>query len=244
MRTKTLLLTAIAGALGSASLMAQTNVYSLNAVGYINVTCAPGFTMIADQLQATNNSIGSLLNDSTGTYDGIQVYKWNGTVFTFDTGDLALSGTANGWDNNGVITLNPGEAAWLKNPRATNVVLTFVGTVPQGSLTNTIAGPNKFSMVSSLVPQGGDLVTNLGLTNYNDGDQVYVFNNPPGTYTPYTVDKLLGGAGYLGQWILRVIRRSLSVKVSGIILVAPGQLSIGCAALASTNNDLTKSSIQ
>lgn len=185
--------------------MAQTNVYSLNAVGYVNVTCPPGFSIIADQLQGTNNTIGSLLNNAAangapGPYEGIQLYKWNGSQFTFDTGDNQLSGNANGWDNNGVITLNPGEAAWINNNRSTNLTLTFVGTVPQGSLTNTMPGPNKFSLISSVVPQAGDLVTNMGLTNYNDGDQVYVFNNPPKTYAQYTVDKTLGGAGYLGQW--------------------------------------------
>jgi len=208
MRTKTMLLTAFLTALSSAAVMAQTNVYSLNAVGYINVTCPPGFSMIADQLQATNNSIGSLLNNfapngAPGPYEGVQIYKWSGSAFTLDTGDNQLSGNANGWDNNGVITLNPGEAAWFANHRTTNIVITFVGTVPQGTLTTQIQGAGKFSMVSSQVPQAGDLVTNLGLTNYNDGDQVYVFNNNPpaaAQYTTYTVDKLLGGTGYLGQW--------------------------------------------
>jgi len=204
-----MLISALLGALGSVSVMAQgTNVYSLNAVGYINVTCAPGYSIIADQLIATNNSIGSLLNNvvpnsAPGPYEGVQVYSWNGSGFVFDTGDNQLSGTATGWDNNGVITMNPGQAVFIHNPRTTNLVVTFVGTVPQGSLTNTITGPNHFSMLSSQVPQAGDLVTNLGLTNYNDGDQVYVYNNnPPAAagYTLYGVDKVLGGAGYLGQW--------------------------------------------
>jgi len=203
MRTKTLLLTAALTALSSGALMAQTNVYSLNAVGYVNVTCEPGFNMIADQLISTNNTIGSLLVNTSGQYNGIQIYKWTGTTYTSDTGDNVL-GAADGWDNAGVITMNPGEAVWFHNPSNAAITVTFVGTVPQGSLSNvvTITGGGKFSMLSSVVPQGGDLVTNLGLTNYNDGDQIYVFNNTNGTgkYTTYTVDKELGSAGFNSQW--------------------------------------------
>jgi len=196
-----MLLTGLMTALSSAALMAQTNVYSLNAVGYINVTCAPGFNMIADQLISTNNTLGSLLNDAAGTYDNVLVYSWNGSTFSHDSGDSALSGNANGWDNNGVITMNPGQAVWFQNPNKTNMVLTFVGTVPQGSLTNTLAGSGAFTMASSIVPQSGDLVTNLGLTNFNNGDHVYVFNNTTGagSYTTYTADSL-GGSGYQGLW--------------------------------------------
>jgi len=47
------------------------------------------------------------------------------------------------------------------------------------------------------------LVTNLGLTNYNDGDTVFVFNNNPPVaagYATYVVDKTFGSAGYNGNW--------------------------------------------
>jgi hypothetical protein len=63
MRTKTLFLTALSS-MSALGLMAQTstNVYSLNAVGYINVVCPPGFSMIADQLWASGgNTISNLL---------------------------------------------------------------------------------------------------------------------------------------------------------------------------------------
>ena len=47
--------------------MAQ--VYSLNAVGYINVTIPPGFSIVANQLNTTNNNLSPLL-DSQIACDG------------------------------------------------------------------------------------------------------------------------------------------------------------------------------
>jgi hypothetical protein len=212
MRTKTLLITGALTALSSAALMAQTNVYSLNAVGYINVTAYPGFTIIADQLiGATNNQIVNLFPNgpgsaTVGAYDGLTIYKFSGGTYTSDVGDSQLGQGNTGWDFGGVITLNPGEAAWINNPRGTNVNLTFVGTVPTGPLSLTINGPNKFNLISSIVPQSGDLITNMGLTNFNVGDTVYVFNyNAAGTvgsYTTYSSDTAGFGApgSYLLEW--------------------------------------------
>ena len=78
MRTKTLLLSGVVAALSSASLMAQ--VYSLNAVGYINVTCPPGFSIIANQLNTGNNVITNLFTvPSNGSQDFDTIYKFVNT---------------------------------------------------------------------------------------------------------------------------------------------------------------------
>jgi hypothetical protein len=170
MRTKTLVLSAIVGALSSASLMAQ--VYSLNAVGYINVTLKPGFQVIANQLNTTNNNISPLLDSqvNTGLLDGVGFYKFNGSSYTLIQGD-ALNNPP--WDGPAVnTTLNPGEACFVNNPFSTNITITFVGTVLQGSLTNTLA--KGFSLASSMVPQAGRLDADLGMPAV-DGDQVYFF---------------------------------------------------------------------
>jgi hypothetical protein len=203
MRTKTLALSALLGALGTASLVAQTNVYSLNAVGYINVTLAPGFNIIACQLQTGTNTVANLLNDASGIYDGCVVYKYNPAHggYAEDFGDSQGSSYANGWDNNGTITMNPGEAIWFNNGASSNLVATFVGTVPQG--TNTVPIQQGYQMISSPVPFSGDLVTNMGFTNYADSSIVYVYSNPatpkPG-YTEYFVDIQGGDCGYMSQW--------------------------------------------
>jgi len=131
MRTKTLLLTAALTALSSAAVMAQTNVYSLNAVGYINVTVLPGFNMIACQLQTGTNTLGNLIPDSTnaagiGYIDKCVAYKFNGTSYTIDNANSATSSFANNWTSGGVMTMNPGEAIWFKNVFSTNLTFTFV----------------------------------------------------------------------------------------------------------------------
>ena len=78
MRTKTLLLTAVLSAAGLASSLAQGAVYSVNAVGYVNLTVPAGLSLIANPLDATDNTIANVLKVPAGT----QIYKFNGTGFT------------------------------------------------------------------------------------------------------------------------------------------------------------------
>jgi hypothetical protein len=200
MRTKTLALSALLGMLGTASLVAQTNVYSLNAVGYINLSVPPGFSIIACQLQTGTNTVGSLLNNVSGAYNGAKIYKWipANKGYDIDTGDNTFGDAATGWDNAGIDTMNPGEALWFDNPNSTAMTITFVGTVPQG--TNNVSIPKGFSMISSPVPFSGDVVTNMGLQNYNDLDKVYAYIPANTNYQIYNVDLTFGSAGYNSQW--------------------------------------------
>jgi hypothetical protein len=193
MRTKTLVLSAIVGALSSASLMAQ--VYSLNAVGYINVTVPPGYSILANQLNTTNNNISPLLDSQVadGSKDGVVLFKFNGSSYTAIVADQyngPIYGGTSPWDGPATsTTLNPGEAVFVHNQYSTNLTFTFVGTVLQGSLTNTL--PVGFSLVSSLVPQAGRLDADLGMTEV-DGDIVFIFNNATGNYLPYPGDQYNG----------------------------------------------------
>jgi hypothetical protein len=201
MRTKTLLLSALLGALGSVSVMAQTNVYSLNAVGYINVTLYPGYNIIACPLVTSpDNTINTLINNSTHIYNGDSVYFYDAATAGYSS-DTASDRTTNvnGWANNGTNILGPGVGAWFFNNAGSNVTVTFVGTVPSGPITNTIL-PG-YNLISSVVPTSGDLVTNslTGLTNYNIGDALYVFDGASQTYTGYQ-SSLRGTNGYKNNW--------------------------------------------
>jgi hypothetical protein len=179
MKTKALLLTAALGVAGAATSMAQ--VYSVNAVGYINVTCNNGFTMISDQLLVANRTVESLL---AGVPDGTAVYKYNGTFFEISTYDLSGVG---GWDPDGTATIDHGSGVFIFNPGSAFTV-TFVGEVPTGNLSTPVS--QNFSILSSKVPQGGLVTTDLSFPAA-DGDAVYKYN---GTfYEIYTYD--LSGVG-------------------------------------------------
>jgi len=162
MRTKTLLCLAALTAAGVATSMAQSNVYSLNVVGYVNIPMAANQqVMIANQLNTTNNTIGSLIPNGP---PGAQLFKYNGgyTAYAFDDVDLV-------WLPNGNATLAPGEGCFFKSPVATT--LTFVGEVIQGSTTN-ILPINLQAMRSSIVPQQGKITTDLLLPG-EAGDQLF-----------------------------------------------------------------------
>jgi len=208
MRTKTMLLSALLGTIGSVSVMAQTNVYSLNAVGYINVVCYPGLNMISCPLiTSPDNTVGTVLNNSNGNLTGSVVFFYNPvTLYSLDT---AMNKTgkpsttnADGWAANGTNILAPGVACWFQNNSATNITNTFVGTVPSGPITNSLYfGLN---LVSSVVPASGDIVTNslMNLTNFNIGDTVYTYNpNATPNYTIYQSGSGKGyGSGSNGDW--------------------------------------------
>jgi len=173
MRTKTLALSAVLGLLGSASLMAQsTNVYSINAVGYINVTLYPGYNLITCPLIASpDNTINTLLNNTNGQYQiGTGHSALHSIIFQYINGVGYVAGdTANstfgpgGWQSGGTNTILPGQAVWFLNPgtvgSGTNMTATFVGQVPQNGspvMTNTLY-PG-YNLVGSVVPTSGDLI--------------------------------------------------------------------------------------
>jgi hypothetical protein len=171
-----MLLSALIGTIGAVSAMAQTNVYSLNAVGYINITVYPGFNMVSCPLLASpDNTLNTLLPATNGQYRKWQVYTFNPTANPQYTEDSA---TLTQWGNGGTETINPGAAVWLYNPSNSIYTVTFVGTVPTGPQSTTLYA-DSFNLISTAVPASGDIVTN-SLMTFSNGvkkDQVYVYAN-------------------------------------------------------------------
>ncbi len=171
MRTKTLLLTAALGAAGVASVSAQ--VYSVNAVGYVNTALSTGFNLVANPLNTGGNTVaevhptapdGTLLY-TFSTTSGFSVIQWDGE-----------------WLPAGTTVIAPGTGYFLRVGAATTV--TYVGEVPQGTLSiPLVAG---FNLVGSKVPQAGKLTADLKYTPTN-GDQVYTYA-PASGYTIFTYD--------------------------------------------------------
>lgn len=175
MRTKTLLLTAALAAAGVVTSVAQT-VYSVNAVGYVNLTIPSGFSIIGNPLDAGagNNTVEKLF---ASVPEGTTIYKYTGSTFTLNVFD-------GGWSNP-TQAFEPGEGFFIRIPGASAVTVTFVGEVKQGALSNPL--PAGFSLKASQVPQSGVLDTVLGFPA-TDGDTIYLFNATTDQYSLHVYD--------------------------------------------------------
>jgi len=193
MRTKTTLAAAAILAAGLASSMAQ-NVYSLNVVGYVNVTVQGGgaYNLIANPL---NNTGG---NNLTNLFSGpqaqsSQVLKWDPNTVDFSSPQPSYN-TVGGWTAN--VPLNVGEGFFYVN-EGTTFTQTFVGEVVQGSFSNEVAGNGSYNCLGASVPEGGSFTNAISGFTPTQSDQVlkwdYVavdfaqpqpsFNSGPGTWT-------------------------------------------------------------
>ena len=169
MRTKTLLCAAALAA-GVATSMAQSNVYSLNVVGYVNVKTVGGisFNMIANPLNNTNNNITNLFK---GVNDGDQISTWDANIQDVSATVYTYSAFAQNWDGSRI--MKPGEGFFYLNT-GNDLTNTFVGEVVQGSYTNPvpILGGISFNMIASSVPIGGSFTNAIVGIAAQDGDQV------------------------------------------------------------------------
>jgi hypothetical protein len=182
MRTKALLLAAAFAAVGIATSSAQ--VYSVNAVGYVNTTLVPGFNLVSNPLNAADNTIGSLFkNMQGGVPGGTTVYKFkNGGFLSTQYDDLENTYSGNATTE----TTVPGEGVFVFLTGTANKVLTFVGEVVQGQTSTPL--PRGFSIKSSVVPQAGK-PSDFGLPAAG-GDSLYKYNPTTRTYASSQFDDL------------------------------------------------------
>jgi len=172
MKTKALLLAGLVTLAGVAASQAQT-VYSVNAVGFVNVTVPTGFSLISNLLMNGGNTVSSVLG---GVPNGTVIYKFNAGTGSFVANTFFL-----GWSNPSM-TLTPGEGIFINNT-GSPYTLTFTGEVAQGALSTPLTAG--FQIVSSQVPQAGQLDTVLGFPVAN-GDIVYKFNSGTQSYQAFT----------------------------------------------------------
>jgi hypothetical protein len=195
MRTKALLLAAAFAAAGVATSMAQ--VYSVNAVGYVNVNIDPGFNMVSNPLNAADNSIQNLFKGIQGTIPGgLKVFVLDPTSGQFIT--IQYDDIDNQYIpvDKAAALLTPGNGVFVFNPGSTQLKLTFVGEVVQGqNIDNPL--PKGFSIKATEVPQDGKPDV-LGLPGQG-GDKVFRYNKTTKQYDTYTYDDIdnqwISGAG-------------------------------------------------
>jgi uncharacterized membrane protein YvlD (DUF360 family) len=160
MRTKTLVLTAALVAAGALSSVAQ-NVYSVNVVGYINLTIQPGLNLISVPLSAATTDINTVLTNQSPLLDASSlVYTWNSAGQSFN--QAAAAGGDGQWylgdySDFSHIQLTPGQGFFLRNGGAAST-LTLVGTVPQG--TNNVTEAAALSFLGDPAPVQQEIVTN------------------------------------------------------------------------------------
>ena len=167
MRTKALILSAALVAAGVASSMAQSNVYSLNVVGYVNVTIpANSFAMLSNPLLGTSNDYNSLLTGFPITTT--KVYEWDPVGAQYVIYTKRAAGFS-GYDGHAV---NPGVGFFVQNTSANPITNTFVGTVLQGTNSISYLSGGAFSAIASPAPLSGGIETTLGVPAVN-GDKLY-----------------------------------------------------------------------
>lgn len=179
MRTKTTLAAAAILAAGLASSMAQANVYSLNIVGYYNVSTPGGLTAAANSLRAAAGTPEQDRADKVITYsDGDNIQIWNGASWDVWAMD---SQSSSGWYNpaNGeaplatLPILGPGKGFFYgKNTAVT--ALTFVGEVRTG--TNNVAIGLGLTAAGSPLPYSGLVSTGPLNLVVQDGDNIQKWN--------------------------------------------------------------------
>jgi hypothetical protein len=180
MRTKTLLLSAVALAAGIVSSLAQP-VFSINVVGYYNATVPGGVSggrlLFSNQLSNSANDISIVLtngpvSDPDGNFN-TSLNIWNNithqyrTLLFFTDADAANNfglGQGDGWYDgagNCIHTnLTQNQGAFIINRRATNITMLVVGQVIEGTNTVSVApGYNAFSIVPPIA-------TNLTVLNF------------------------------------------------------------------------------
>ena len=169
--------------------MAQTAVYSVNLVGYINKPIPQKLSMIANQLNASpNNKVTTLFGTpvlvdlAVGVPGGLTINKFNGVGY-----DQLVYDNENGWQGPpgpaGIdMVLNPGGGAFIDNASGAALPVTFVGEVQLSSALTITPGQQVYS---SVIPQSLPVtalgipvptvpVRTLNITRFNPATQSYL----------------------------------------------------------------------
>jgi hypothetical protein len=144
---------------------------SENAVGFVAVTLAPGFSLIGNPLDSANNTVSELFKDWP---DGTSLNKFDTRLFKLSENNLQRGRWTHPEEK-----LAPGDGAIFYNPTSDYKTHSFVGEVLQGNLAMPV--PAGFSLRSPLVPRAGNLQEDLGFP-VADGDVIHLFDRDQQKY--------------------------------------------------------------
>lgn len=186
-------------------------VWSVNAVGYVNLSLEPGLNLIANPLNswsASSNSAPVLNHLNTlmplpDSADGTVIFRFDPVTQRYRDAVTFFAGfgwyPASGDTNDPVMILPPGEGFFIQPAGPTPLDVTLVGEVLQGHLVNPI--PPNDSLKASLVPQTGLLASQLAFPS-TEGDRISHWDTASQRFNPPTV--YLGGVWLPEEPLLNV----------------------------------------
>ena len=145
-----------------------------NVLGYVSITLPPGFSMIANPLDAPADTVATVFKDWP---DGTTLNRFDAQLFR-----LVENAVRVGQWTKPSERLVPGEGAIFFNPTSDYRSVCFAGEV----LTRNVSVPvaSGFSIRSSPVPQPGSLIEDLEFPVSN-GDVIHVFDREKQQYVLY-----------------------------------------------------------
>jgi len=174
--------------------MAQSNVYSLNIVGYVNIPVQAGkFYLMANPFtdgagdSINNSALTTSFNTDAAGQDGSSLFVYD-SVHGYSVEGYGAASLTNGTWSPGTNAIPPGRGFWL-NPQD-NLTITFTGSVVLSS-TNVLNGNNnqELTLVGSAYPASTNLV-GLGINwlpiaqgANQDGDSIFRWNSTAQNFT-------------------------------------------------------------
>jgi hypothetical protein len=133
-------------------------------VGFIKQVIPAGYSMVGNQLDAGDNSLGAIFPVAP---EGTIISKWDESAQLLVDNRMLVGG----WESPGM-TLNPGEGVYVFGPiQFTNQ---FVGQVRDAF---HIRDETQWCMRCSPVPQSGLITTTLRLPVGSSGDELYIMSD-------------------------------------------------------------------
>jgi hypothetical protein len=176
---------ALSAVAGTGSLRAQSNIYSLNVVGYYNVDCPAGQRiLICNQLATTNDHLSSILPGpwADGTIVFPYFVSYNASPWDTD---------ANAWSSD--FELPVGRGSFLYSQ--VHQTFTFVGEVPQGTFTNRFLRNGR--SIYGPFPPLEETLSQMNLPA-QDGDIAFQYRNGY-TASPYDTDAVAWSADFTNK---------------------------------------------
>jgi len=184
--------------------MAQSNVYSLNVVGYVNKSFLnQNFVLTCNPLDQPTNSLKALF---PAPPDNTQIWTWNDAQQKFDAEISGIVPTYSVGSGTWIPeqTLAPGKGFFVVGGDSSgSFTNTYVGNVKQGALSTFILGNQNFDAIGSQVPVSGTL-TNV-LAQYQsiagDNDQVWTWNDAAQKFDAEITGQVPTWSASSSQWI-------------------------------------------